>query len=60
MPMYRVKVKEVWEQVYELSADNKAQALDWAQQSGGEAVEGLFQFSHYLLTDDISVVEEIG
>lgn len=59
MPLYHVRIKEVWEQVYEVDAESPQDALDiWSIE--GKVVEDLFEYSHTLTNDDLDMVEEVG
>lgn len=57
--LYRVRVKEVWEQVYIVLADSPEEALKNGQSCRGVAVESEFEYDRTLVTDDIAMVEEV-
>ena len=58
--IYRVRVKEVWEQTYEVYATHPIDALTKVHAGEGTAVEGTFEYSHTLNNDDLHMVEEVS
>ena len=57
MKMFEVKVREVHVQPYSIEAKTKEEAIAIVQAGGGEIIEGGFEYSHTLDSENWTVEE---
>lgn len=58
MKTYRVEVREVWVQAYEVEAETAAEAVAKIKGGTAQPLENDFQYSHHLPTETWNVEEK--